>query len=218
MGVRHMMKTYILIFCILACVLFAEAKKYSKQQMKVIKKFKNLKAKAAALEGELASLNQTVSDLEKAVSVSNRHTFGVDELTVVDADSTGSSCGPFTLTSWTTNLDIYIAAGANADSQNQFSGGTFTNRKSGYYHICSFTRFRQGGNANDNTVLVGGTIVAAYGSGITEDWLTTGVCFDTFLAANTAVQVRHESGGSSDCVESTGWPHNKFTVHTIAND
>ena len=25
----------------------------------------------------------------------------------------------------------------------------------------------------------GGTVVAAYGSGITEDWLTTGVCFDT---------------------------------------
>ena len=59
-----------------------------------------------------------------------------------------------TLTSWTTNLDIYIAANANADSANQFSGGTFTNQKSGYYHICSFTRFRQGGNANDNTVLV----------------------------------------------------------------
>ena len=54
-----------------------------------------LKAKAAALEVELNSLNQTVTDLEKAVSVSNRHTYNVDELTVVDADSTGSSCGPF---------------------------------------------------------------------------------------------------------------------------
>ena len=63
--------------------------------MKIVKKFKNLKKKAAALEVELASLNQTVSDLEKAVSVSDRHSFGVDELTVVDADSTGSSCGPF---------------------------------------------------------------------------------------------------------------------------
>ena len=90
----------------------------------------------------------------------------------------------------------------------------------------------------------GGSIVAAYGSGITEDWLTTGVCFDTvslkseyllegdylctieglnkiipcqYAAASTTVQVRHQSGGSSDCIEYTGWPHNKFTVHTIAN-
>ena len=79
----------------------------------------------------------------------------------------------------------------------------------------------------------GGSIVAAYGSGITEDWRTTGVCFDAvhtpqkyllfyekyfqYLAANTQVQVRHQSGGSSDCIEYTGWPHNKFTVHTIAN-
>ena len=83
-------------------------------------------------------------------------------------------------------------------------------------------------------LIQGGSIVAAYGSGITEDWLTTGVCFDTvslkgflkqyyqhpnshvqYAAANTQVQVRHQSGGSSDCIEYTGWPHNKFTVHSI---
>merc|ERR1711973_1082770 len=98
-----------------------------------------------------------------------------------------------------------------------FQRGTFTSPINGWYHICSFSRFKQGGNSNDVTVFVSGGIVAAYGSGITEDWLTTGVCFDAYLALNTQVQVRHQSGGSQDCIEYATWPHNKFTVHTIGN-
>jgi hypothetical protein len=154
--------------------------------------------------------------VEKAAEVSMRHVYNVDILTVVDADYTGSQCGPFDLTTWTENYDVYIAAsGGTTDSQDTFSSGTWTSRDNGWYHVCSFARFNGGGNANDNTVYVNNAIVAAYGSGITEDWLTTGVCFDTYAAAGTTIKVRHESGGSSDCMQNTGWKHNKFTVHTV---
>ena len=138
-------------------------------------------------------------------------------------------------------------------------------------------------------------MVAAYGSAVTSDWRTTGICFDVVsrelticpllshtnqmmrksinmishaqilslaaemdpfsvgawvggmsepidnlkpvsivrrsrfrliptlsifqeLAVGTLVNVKHQSGGSSDCIESTGWPYNKFTVHNTANN
>ena len=80
----------------------------------------------------------------------------------------------------------------------------------------------------------GSTVVGGYGSAVTYDWRSTGICIDEvgdsyyvifytkhhflqFLAASTTVTVKHQSGGSSDCIQSTGWPYNKFTVHTIAN-
>merc|ERR1711973_892777 len=75
---------------------------------------------------------------------------------------------------YTTNINWYSAAAdADNDVADPFSGGTFTSQTNGWYHVCSFSRFRGTGNSNDNTVRVGGSIVAAYGSGITEDWLKT---------------------------------------------
>merc|ERR1712221_28222 len=97
---------------------------------------------------------------------------------------------------------------------------TFTGTQCGPFTLTTWSisqNWYSAGNSNDVTVLVSGGIVAAYGSGITEDWLTTGVCFDAYLALNTQVQVRHQSGGSQDCIEYATWPHNKFTVHTIGN-
>ena len=38
------------------------------------------------------------------------------------------------------------------------------------------------------------------------------------LTTTNLVQVKHQSGGGSDCLESTSWPYNKFTVHNTAND
>jgi len=41
-------------------------------------------------------------------------------------------------------------------------------------------------------------------------------CFNVqYAASGTTIKVRHESGGSSDCMQNTGWKHNKFTVHTV---
>ena len=38
------------------------------------------------------------------------------------------------------------------------------------------------------------------------------------LTVGTLVNVKHQSGGSNDCIESTGWPYNKFIVHNTANN
>ena len=38
------------------------------------------------------------------------------------------------------------------------------------------------------------------------------------LAVGTLVNVRHQSGDSADCIETGGWPYNKFTVHNTANN
>merc|ERR1712064_82468 len=213
----EMMRTSLLIIIFTSCLLvFLEAHSMTKKQKKLIRKFRKVRAEAYDFENEMATLNSKLEDVEKQVSVSNRHIFGTDALAVVDATFTGNQCGPFTLTTWSILINWYNANGANTDSGDPFNGGTFTSPINGWYHICSFSRFKKGGNANDVTVKVSGSAVAAYGSGITEDWLTTGVCFDAYLALNTQVTVVHESGGSSDCIEST-WPHNKFTVHTIGN-
>merc|ERR1719495_333358 len=203
-----MMRNYI-IFLLVSCIFAPLEAKYTKRQKSVIRKFKKQRQIAYDLEVELNSMNTTLDELTKLSEVSTRHRFNVDALVVVD--------GTFTLSSYSTNLNWYSAAGTSTDASDPFASGTFTSPINGWYHICSFSRFRGTGNSNDNTVRVGGSIVAAYGSGITEDWLTNGICFDAYLALNTQVQVRHESGGGSDCIENTGWNHNKFTVHTIAN-
>merc|ERR1719342_730609 len=212
----EMMKTFLLIF-ILSCILVFSEAKLTKKQKKIVKKFKKVRNQAFDFEKTMAALNTTLEDVEKTLSASSRHIFNTDALVVVDATFTGTQCGPFTLTTWSITQNWYSAASTSTDASDPFNGGTFTSPINGWYHICSFSRFRGTGNSNDNTVRVGGSIVAAYGSGITEDWLTNGICFDAYLALNTQVQVRHESGGGSDCIENTGWNHNKFTVHTIAN-
>ena len=91
-----------------------------------------------------------------------------DDLTLVDATFSSTQCGAFvrhnsifqyrheilqTLTSWSTTLNYFSATGA-ADAADPFNGGTFTPQINGWYHICSFARFRNTGNSNDVTVMV----------------------------------------------------------------
>merc|ERR1719431_181575 len=112
---------------------------------------------------------------------------------------------------------FYLQADGTAGTA-PFSGGTFTAPVAGWYHICSFSRFKNSGNSNDVTILSGGsTVIGAYGNAVTYDWRTTGICLDAYLASGTAITVRQQSGGSSDCIESTSYLYNKFTVHTIGN-
>ena len=58
-----------------------------------------------------------------------------------------------TLTSYTTNVNVALKADGTADTA-PFSGGTFTARANGWYHICSFSRFRNTGNSNDVNILL----------------------------------------------------------------
>merc|ERR1712013_506038 len=191
--------------------------KLSKQQKANIKTFNRLKKDTEAMTKAIEKLTKEIEAAEKLAEVSDRHVVGTNAIVVVDAHYTGNQCGQFTLTSFSNNLNVYLKADGTAGTA-PFSSGTFTAPVAGWYHICSFSRFKNSGNSNDVTILTGGlTVIGGYGSAVTYDWRSTGICLDQFLAANTQVTVKHQSGGGSDCIQSTGWPYNKFTVHTIAN-
>merc|ERR1712179_449025 len=191
--------------------------KLSKQQKANIKTFNRLKKDTEAMTKAIEELTKEIEAAEKLVEVSDRHVVGTNAIVVVDAHYTGNQCGQFTLTSFSNNLNVYLKADGTAGTA-PFSSGTFTAPVAGWYHICSFSRFKNSGNSNDVTILTGGsTVIGGYGSAVTYDWRSTGICLDEFLAANTQVTVKHQSGGGSDCIQSTGWPYNKFTVHTIGN-
>jgi len=191
--------------------------KLSKEQKANIKTFNRLKKDTEAMTKAIEELTKEIEAAEKLAEVSDRHVVGTNAIVVVDAHYTGNQCGQFTLTSFSNNLNVYLQADGTAGTA-PFSSGTFTAPVNGWYHICSFSRFKNSGNSNDVTILTGGsTVIGGYGSAVTYDWRSTGICLDEFLAANTQVTVKHQSGGGSDCIQSTGWPYNKFTVHTIGN-
>ena len=64
-------------------------------QKKIYRKFKRIRQRAWNLETTLSSLNSSLTGVEKKASVSTRHEYNVDALVVVDADFTGTQCGPF---------------------------------------------------------------------------------------------------------------------------
>merc|ERR1719347_988741 len=210
--------TLTLVLASLFCLIEAHSPKQKRQIKKAQKKFNKLKKRAIAMEETLNGLSETLTAISQAASVQTRHTKTTDKLTIIDATFSSNQCGAFTLSSWSTTLNYYSATGAAASSASPFASGTFTPQINAWYHICSFSRFRSVGNSNDVTVEVSGTVVAAYGNADTSDWRTTGVCFDAYLTTTQFVQVKHKSGGSSDCIQSTSWPYNKFIVHNTGNN
>jgi len=144
-----------------------------------------------------------------------------DIIAVGDMYLTGytTKCGPQTISGWTSQLDIYYAAGSAADSATTYTNtgsGTYTAPVNGYYNICSFLRFKKGGNAVDVTVVAGGSTVAGFGDAVDADWRSTGTCLIRELTAGQTVYIRNNSGGSSDCVEETAWRYGRLAVYLIA--
>ena len=105
-----------------------------------------------------------------------RHVVGTNAIVVVDAHYTGNQCGQFvshpchvvnpsshpifqTLTSFSNNLNVYLKADGTAGTA-PFSSGTFTAPVNGWYHICSFSRFKNSGNSNDVTILTVSTLLS----------------------------------------------------------
>merc|ERR1712002_739321 len=171
--------------------------KLSKEQKANIKTFNRLKKDTGAMTKAIEELTKQIEAAEKLAEVSDRHVVGTNAIVVVDAHYTGNQCGQFTLTSFSNNLNVYLTA-ARVTGTAPFSSGTFTAPVAGWYHICSFSRFKNGGNSNDVTILSGGsTVIGGYGNAVTYDWRSTGICIDEFLAANTQVTVKHQSGGGS---------------------
>ena len=56
------------------------------------------------------------------------------------------------------------------------------------------------GNAVDMTIRNGGSVIAAYGSGLQTDWRTSGVCTIQLLTTSSTIDLYLQSGGSSDCI------------------
>merc|ERR1719450_429945 len=195
----------LIILILVSLFVSTHGKKLTKEEKKLEKKFKKLAKKAAKYEATLTPLLAELEDYSKLANVTTRHAKGTDALTVVDASFTGNQCGQFILTSWSITLNHYHATGGTPATNAPFVSGTFTPVVQGWYHICSFSRFKKGGNSNDVTILVNGAVVAAYGNAVSSDWRTTGVCFDAELTTTSTVQVKHQSTGGSDCIESTGW-------------
>jgi len=170
-------------------------------------------AQAAATTANMATLQRL---LRTTINTAG------DAVVVVDAtlNAGAPKCGPQTITGWKENLDDYVASGTNTlhATSRSFTPatGVFTPPINGWYRVCAFFRFQNSGNSNDVRIMKGAAVVAAFGSGITEDWLSTGTCINMDITTTDQITVKHESGGTSDCIQETGWFYARFIAHLIS--
>merc|ERR1711981_110175 len=176
-----------------------------------------LEAQIAALQAQLAQAQTQMASVQRNLRTTIATAAG-DAVSVVDAYLTASTkCGPQTVTGWSENIDKYYAAtSATLTSSAAFSSGRFTAPVTGWYKICAFFRFQNSGNANDVTIKLNGNVVAAFGNAIQSDWRSTGTCtIQQMTASSSYVEVYHASGGSSDCIQETGWFYGRFNAHLV---
>jgi len=133
-----------------------------------------------------------------------------------------TKCGPQTITGWTKKWE-YWSNGATVGATDNFNTGTGTftvptlANPSGYYNICGFARFQNSGNAVDITIKKNGAVVAAFGDAVQTDWRSTGTCVILDLTTANTVTMHLESGGSSDCIQETGWFYARFNGYLISD-
>merc|ERR1719420_2754253 len=138
---------FLVIFLLLSSLLPSEGHKLSKKEKKTLKLFKSLTKKAQSMQSSLTDLisrletaNQTANGQR---SVSTRHTKGTDALTLVDVTFISNQCGAFTLSSWSETINCYQATGVcSTPTSRPFNSGYFSPVVQGWYHICSFSRFK----------------------------------------------------------------------------
>merc|ERR1712168_593883 len=128
-------------------------------------------------------------------------------------------CGVTQLTNCAVTIDNYVsntATSVTANSKTTAGSCLFTAPINGYYNICFHARFKGSGNSNDVTIQAGGTTyAAAFGDADTRDWRSTGVCFIALLTNGQTVYATGRHGGSSDCIEETGWRYGVQSMHLI---
>jgi len=145
----------------------------------------------------------------------------------------GDKCGPQTITGWTQNVDYArtentdetgtrFKAHKTCNFKNQMhlrfdsSTGIYTPIIAGYYHVCSYARFRNSGNAVEMCIRRGSTRIACYGNAVQYEWRSTGVCTNTYLSSTSdTISLYLESGGSSDCLQETSWRYARLSVQLI---
>merc|ERR1711890_66245 len=189
---------------------------------------------AKRLTERLTTLEKELEDADKQINAtraSSRHLLvdpeDLDQVIIVDATLGGyqTKCGAQVITSWTSNVNEWhkgVATAATAEATVPFttSSGTYTHptgSKDAWMNICAFARFRNTGNSNDVTIRKSNSVIAAFGNADQRDWRSTGTCVIELMTAGQTIQVKHESGSSSDCIEETGWYYTRLTIHTIAN-
>jgi len=129
----------------------------------------------------------------------------------------GDKCGPQTITGWTQNVD-YARTENTDETGTRFdsSTGIYTPIIAGYYHVCSYARFRNSGNAVEMCIRRGSTRIACYGNAVQYEWRSTGVCTNTYLSSTSdTISLYLESGGSSDCLQETSWRYARLSVQLI---
>ena len=65
--------------------------------MKLVKRFNKAKKEVKQIQSEVDGISEELTIVENELNgtVTSRHTRAVDSLTVVDADSTATACGPY---------------------------------------------------------------------------------------------------------------------------
>ncbi|XP_023326670.1 uncharacterized protein LOC111700088 [Eurytemora carolleeae] len=188
----------------------------------LIRELKTVQNDLSIAQGKLNLMNRNIYPVNG--SATNRHTWSAtstDKVLIVDAYlGAGTKCNKQQITGWTSNLDIYYA-GSTVTEQAAVTfntgTGTFTAPAAGWYNICTSFRFQNSGTSNDVTIKKNGVVVGALGNAVELDWRSTGTCIVQSLAANDQITVHHESGGSGDCIQETGWLYGRFLVNMIAN-
>ena len=65
--------------------------------MKLVKRFNKAKKEIKQIQSEVDGISEELTIVENVINgtVTSRHTYNVDDLVVVDADSTATACGPY---------------------------------------------------------------------------------------------------------------------------
>merc|ERR1711934_17866 len=189
-----------------------------------LKDVKKCEANLESLREHVKTLETNLTEVQKEINehfdLTRTGTKGSDVISIFDYYLSGytTKCGPQQVSGWTKNVDVHYAAGTTGTATTccQFSSNQFTVVTKGYYSICGWLRFKQGGNSVDITIKVDGSVKAAFGDAIQTDWRSTGTCFNYQLTAGQKVTMHLESGGSSDCIEETGWRYGRFQGYLIS--
>ena len=62
----------------------------------------------------------------------------------------------------------------------------------------------------------GGTIAAAFGDAVGDDWRSTGTCIIKLLTAGNTINAQFHSGGG-DCIEETSWRYGVLSAYLVVS-
>merc|ERR1712080_120700 len=149
---------------------------------------KDMEAELDKLEKEIAEAEAEVTGLQAAKAESRHIIKDANEfIAIVDA----------TLGGYATKCGSQVVTGWSTNLNLYYAKGADT-------------------DSSDPFTASSGTVVAAFGNADTRDWRSTGNCVVLRLTTTNSVTVKHQSGGSSDCIEETGWYYSRFIAHNIA--